>query len=373
LAPFFVVLSALALSSHNAILEKNKLVVFFLSIYVYVLFISIQVILFSNSMQEKEKRHPLHFLSSSLQNWTMLDERFKAGFQGTDTERTLEKINVLKSRHETLFSFLTKECRFLAESIKRPTITFYPWELMFAEAIEGCELKPSPNLQIYTVGPHTKIQHLEAEFLASEDRPNIVVIGSKSIDGRNSVSEYTDILPILFRNYEVVASIEDYVVLESTKAPIRRSDVIICSDNSQGVEGEFFRLKLESLASHYDVLWHIATLLFKSPELTVQVSAKNEKNENITFSFRGYLSQLKQGVYVSEDTVNMLIFKNFRQSLSVINPTQNQVSISRPVLSDLYIDASAVAVRNDGAWNLPVIPRFMPLQVQYCSFRKDNL
>src|SRR4030042_3040270 len=191
LAPFFVVLSALALSNHNAILKKNKLVVFFLSISVYVLFISIQVFLFSNSMQEKEKRHPWYFFSSSLQNWTMLGERFKAGFQGTDKERTLGKINVLKTRHETLFSFLTNKCGSLAESVKRPTITFYPGELMFAEAIEGCELKPSPNLQIYTVGPHTKIQHLEAEFLASEDRPNIIVIGSGSIDGRNSVSEYT--------------------------------------------------------------------------------------------------------------------------------------------------------------------------------------
>lgn len=359
LAPFFIILILLAFSDYLAIPNRMKLVILLLSTFLLVtIFCSMTTVLV--------KKYPW---LSTPQSWKKIGERFEAGLRGLGTEATIGKVDALKSRHEPLFSFLNKHCRSLAKSGKSPNITFYPWELMFAEAIEACTLKPSPGFQLYTSGPHSKIQYLEADFLASKTKPEIIVIGSRVIDGRNSVSEYSSIFPNLFRNYKVLAAIEDYVVLESSDANNNTtSGTIVCSEKSQGIQGEFLHLKLEPIGGPYEVLWRIATFLFKAPELTVRVSAKNQQNNNIDFSFRGYLSQLKHGVYTSNDTITKFILKNFRRYENVKYSTINQIPTADSISSEFIVDATATVSRNEGIWNLPVIPRTLPLQVQFCSF-----
>lgn len=301
-------------------------------------------------------------------SWKKMGEQFKAGFRGQDPGDFTRKVAKLKSRHEQLFAILNNESLLFVKSGKKPSITFYPWEMMFAEAVEGAVLMPSPGLQLYTTGPHSKIHQLEADFLTSKTRPDILVIGSQMIDGRNSVTEYTNLLPSLYSHYRVLAAIEDYVVLESSAISNNSSASIICSEMSQGVQGEFLQLKLKPMGTQYEVLWRIATLFFKSPELTVKIQGKKQQNKDMTFSFRGYLTQLKKGVYVYHGTINDLILTNFKHTEIMDYLLRDKKSPYK--LPELIIEATATIVRNDGLWNLPVTPRLMPLDVQFCSFEK---
>ena len=356
LVPFFVLLSMIAYSVYRSNPSRVKVVALLLCTCIIVSY---------PIMVPLMHKDGFNLVTNS---WKTIGERFKAGFRGQNPEDFTRKVAKLKSRHKQLFAFLTQQARLRGETGEKTSITFYPWEMMFAEAVEGAILMPSPGFQLYTTGPHSKIHQLEADFLATKTRPDILVIGSRAIDGRNSVSEYTDILPSLYNNYRISAVIEDYVVLESSAISNNGSTSIVCSDTSRGFQGEFLQLKLQPLGTQYEVLWKIATILFKSPELTVKIKGKNQLNKDMEFSFRGYLTQLKKGVYVYHGTIGDLILTNFKRTEIMDYLLKDKKSPYKP--PELITEATATVVRNDGLWNLPVTPRLMPLHVEFCSFKK---
>ena len=305
-------------------------------------------------------------LTAGIESWKTVAGRYKIGLRGLRNEDAERKVQNLISRHRELFSYVNLECRSLAQKKgRKPAISFYPWEMMFAEAVPDCVLKPSPSLQIYTSGPHSKIQRRELQFLDSPGRPDLVLIGSKTIDNRNSVAEYTDLLAVLFRNYRVLAPAEEYVLLESDESGEAEDRTIVCSDNPGG---DFLTLELADSRHMYEIPWHIADLLFMPPELTIRVSETDQNNNAVVFSFRGFYSQLKGGVYVSSRTIKELITTNFKKSERAEDSGKHPFPPLSPA-SEKIIHADAALFRNDAIWNLPVIPSSMPLRVHYCSFR----
>jgi hypothetical protein len=104
-------------------------------------------------------------------------------------------------------------------------------------------------------------------------------------------------------------------------------------------------------------------MLFKAPELTVKISGNNREGKPVPFEFRGYLSQLREGVYVYPGPLPYLIESTFAKdpALQFDASSENAGSLL-PVTS-----LSGVVVRNAGSRNLPVVPDTMPLQMQFCS------
>jgi hypothetical protein len=359
LAPLFVIVGMAALSrlSSPVIMQKKRIVVIIAMIIATIIIFSWEKL--------PEKYRPF------IQETRVLAEYAVVTVRGENTGTISAKVDYLKARHAPLFSYLSSRCRDIVSSGLKPTITFYPWQLMHAEAVDGCTLRPSPGLQNYTSGPHTMIQRLEAEFLDSENRPAIIVVGEQALDKRNSVTEYTDILPVLYRNYEIAASINNYVVLVRSKSPIKDQDSIVCKEAGDGESAFLFRIRQEPLSGYNNFIWHVAKFLFKAPEMTVSLSGTDQRGQAETYSFRAFHSQLSKGVYLSHDDIVAVILRGFRwskeHSTSLYKDKAREIQKS----SDLH-NVSALAKRKEGMHNLPVVPEEQVLKIQYCNFNRNQ-
>lgn len=294
-------------------------------------------------------------------NWLACGKRLVSGVHGQNPAVFSAKKAVVKGSQPQLFSFLNAYSRSFRSKGRKPRITFYPWELMFFEAVEGFDLAPSPSLQLYASGPHTKVQRMEAEFLSSEHRPDVVVLGPGSIDDRSPVSELSDLLPPLYAHYRLAAVIEGYSVLEAREGGGAPEAAIRRADAPQGGAGEFLRVSFDQPGSVNKLAWKLATTLFKSPELYVVVTVTDDKNQKREYGWRGYLSQLQGGVYLSSLELPDFLGSTFKTSATMPQPL--------PQAGTSITGAVAELRRSGGFWNLPVIDPVVPLKVEFCSFR----
>jgi hypothetical protein len=362
LASLNLILIMLAISNARSDLSKKR---------VYFVIILAITIMFAASFAHE---NPAFKDRPVVRNLTKSINKAGMVIKGGHPSGTAEKSALLKLRYEPLFSFLGSECSDIAATGKRPTITFYPWQLMFAEAADGCTLSPAPGLQICTPGPHSRLQQLEAEFLSSDKRPEIIVIGEQSLDGRNSVSEYTDLLAVLYRYYEITASINtpvnNFVVLKRSKLPIKDSEVLVCKEE-EGKDAAFiFFLKQEELPAYHDAIWHMTKFLFKAPEMVVLLSGIDRGGLPAIYAFRAFHSQLSKGVYLSQDNIVAVIQRSFRWSEEHSNSSYKDSALSMYKSFDLR-GVSASVRRMEGLHNLPVVPSESALSVKYCTFRKE--
>jgi hypothetical protein len=293
-------------------------------------------------------------------NWLTCGNRLVAGVQGQGPEVYPAKRAFVRNSQSLLFSRLSEYAREFGAKGRKPRITFYPWELIYFEGLEGFDLAPSPSLQLYSTGPHSRAHRLEAEFLSSVHRPDIVVIGPGGIDDRSPVSELTDLLAPLYSHYRVSAIVEGFTILEASETGKSPDSVIRYTETPQRVAGEFLRISLDNPVAVNKLLWQLATTLFKSPELSVVVTITHGNGENVGYVFRGYLSQLQDGVLYSPETVPEFIGSHFRTSEQMTLSSPRSTSPIRSVVAELR--------RGGGFWNLPVIPQVVPLKVKYGTF-----
>lgn len=295
-----------------------------------------------------------------LKNWLTCGHRIVAGIKGQSPEEFPSKRVFVKNSQPQLFSFLNDHARTFAGKGRKPRIAFYPWELLYFEGVEGYDLAPSPSLQIYSAGPHSRAHRLEAEFLSSSRRPDVVVIGPGAIDDRSPVSELTDLLPPLYSHYRVSAVVEGFTILEA-KETIKSPDTVIrITEKPQEIPGEFLRISFDQPGVVNRLIWRLATTLFKSPELHVVVTMTHADNERREYVWRGYLSQLQSGIFYSPDDIPEFFRSSFGASV--------KMPASSPQYSSVIKNATAELRRSGGFWNLPVFPRAVPLKIQYCSF-----
>lgn len=291
-------------------------------------------------------------------NWVDCGSRLVEGVEGESPGEYLAQKAEIKGRHPELFSLVNDHSRKFGAKGRRPRIAFYPWELMLFEGVEGYELAPSPSLQLYATGPHTRAHRLEAEFLSSPERPDVVVLGPASLDDRSPVSELTTLLRPLYLHYRVIGVAEGYTVLAAEQAPVSQPGFKV-TDAPRGVPGEFLQVRLAPEQKLNGLLWQLAAIFFKAPELHVLVTVSYQNGETVEYATRGYLKQLKEGVYFDPDTLPEF----FRSSLGqTVTPQQGAPAVSPAIKATV-----AQLRRGAGFWNLPVIPRSVPLEVSYCS------
>ena len=289
-------------------------------------------------------------------NWLTCGNRIVAGMKGQNPDEFTAKRDFVRNSQPQLFSWLNDYGRTFGPKGRKPRITFYPWELMYFEGLEGFDLAPSPSLQLYSTGPHSKTHRLEAEFLSSQKRPDVIVVGPLAIDNRSPVAELTTLLPSLYSNYRVAAVVENYTILEAEVSGKSPDAVLRCTDMPQGIPGEFLQIQMDSPGPVNWFLWRVAATLFKSPELHVVVTMTYGNNEKVEYAWRGYLSQLQDGVFYSPDGIPEFFGSSLGTSAKMPNPSPSTTIKS----------AVAEVRRSGGFWNLPVIPRIVPLKVTYC-------
>jgi hypothetical protein len=113
---------------------------------------------------------PIHLPS----NWLTCGNRIVAGVKGESPQVTAAKRKFVADSKPRLFAYLNGYARAFNKKGRKPTITFYPWEVMLFEGVNGFVFAPSPTLQLYTTGPFSRAHLLEAVFLNSTHRPDVV-------------------------------------------------------------------------------------------------------------------------------------------------------------------------------------------------------
>lgn len=294
-------------------------------------------------------------------NWLTCGNRIVAGIKGQDPEKYLSKKAFIRNKHPQLFSFLNEHARTFEAKGGTPRITFYPWELMFFEGLTGYAWAPSPSLQLYATGPHSLADRMEAEFLSASDRPDIVVIGPENIDERNPLSQLTGLLQPLHDHYRVITTVEGYTILEASEAGKSAGKVVRYSEMPQGTLGEFIHISLDQPDAVNQLIWWGAKTLFKSPELYVLVTVTYADNEKVEHLWRGYLSQLQDGIYYSPDGIPEFLGTVFATSARMKTSLSGDAVPIRTAVAELQ--------RSGGFWTLPAISRRVPLNVKYCAFR----
>ena len=291
-------------------------------------------------------------------NWLTLGHRLIAAAQGQEAAEYGAKVAFIRKSHPQLFARLNLVGRELEGKGRKPRITFYPWEVMLFEGVDGYELAASPSLQIYASGPGSRVHRLETEFLASARRPDVVVLGPGAIDERSPISELTDLLPPLWSFYHLVDVVEGFAILQANEAGRASARVPSSAETAQGGAGEWLRVSLDQRQDAVTPLLRLVATLFKAPEQTVVVTITSANNERLQYAFRGYLSQLKDGVFFAPQGLPEFLAASYGSA---------QAGQAPPASSAAIKSAVAELRRSDGFWNLPVTPRLVPLKVSYVS------
>jgi hypothetical protein len=281
-------------------------------------------------------------------SWSGTPQRLWQGIFGTPSQKVEERnFHALRARRPHLFARLDELCS--GDPKSKPTITFYPWEIMYSAATE-CRWQPMPSLQIYAEGPNRYSHRLDAAVLESGQAPEIVVLSKEAVDWRNSVSEFTNWLEPLFLHYEPHASEDDLAIL--TKAdPSSTLGRIVCRETGPGL---FLRGKVAPLPPIQAALFKIGTAAFKAPELSASILYIDGDGKLRVIYSRSYYSQMEQGVYFSNLPINTL--------LSTARADEDERSAA-----EIAQVVSAVLVRNGGVYNLPTIEASLPIKIEYCA------
>jgi|GEM_PF-6256171 len=259
--------------------------------------------------------------------------------QCTENKKT-NSLSKFKSENKTLSETLDNLC----SNGETKRITFYPSEIIYSELNNSCKLQTSPSLQLYSIGPNTNLMMKETKFLSSEARPDIVIVGSETLDNRNSLSEFTNIFPVLLNNYDFVAYQNEFTVLKSRKKS--KNKTINCLAEGKG---DFLKVSLNNTKKS-NFIWKLTKIFFKSPQTNINLLIYLNNNERIVKQYRGYVSQLQKGVYISSFPMNILLSEKFLTNSKITH-------------------ADAVLQKDKNFWNLPIIPSSQKLDVEYCSIK----
>lgn len=293
---------------------------------------------------------------SLARNWFTLGHRLVAAARGEDPAQFAAKVAFIAQGQPQLFARLNQIGRESSPKGRRPSIAFYPWELLLFEGVRGFDLAPPPSLQLYADGPGSRLHALEAGLLASPQRPDLVVLGPGAIDQRSPVSELTDLLPPLWSYYHLVDLVDGYAILRANEGG-KASGRAPRAATPPG-SGEFFRVALDAEPAA-GPLWRLATVLFKAPEQTVVLTVTSGDGQRTQYAWRGYLSQLRRGVFFSPQDLPEFLASSFGGQARHL-PAAGSAGVTGAV---------AELRRAAGFWNLPVTPERLPLKVEHVAVR----
>jgi hypothetical protein len=226
------------------------------------------------------------------------------------------------------------------------TITFAPWDMMLASLLPRFTLVPAPSLQIYGSSAQPALNDLDRQFLSAPQGPEIIVLGPEAWDERNFLSDYTAWAQPLLDHYTSLGMFDGQVIFVRNEA--KKPNPIGLSPTGPGL---FLRLQAQPLGFFQAAVFAVGNFFFKSPEMEVVVDAVDTQGHEKRLVSRGFYSQLKQGVYLSDLLAGL-----------VLGPEM----IDRSKYHCFQEVKSAVAIRKSGIENLSTLPTIIPLNVEFC-------
>jgi hypothetical protein len=233
---------------------------------------------------------------------------------------------------------------------KQPLIAFLPAELMFAHCTPGFKFSPIPSLQLYLELCTWRSRSLVQDYLKGDLRPDVIVLGEKVIDGRNSLSELSNWIGPLCRDYDYVAEADGYSVLERHKNSGHRRTIV---PKEQG-PGLFLQARTKPLTGARAWLFPLVTTLFKAPELKMQIHYRDASGTERSLTCRCYRSQLEQGCFVGNLSLSRLL--KLLQGKDMPLPSELMTEV---------LDARAF--REVARRNLDVFPEKVELETKFCT------
>lgn len=232
----------------------------------------------------------------------------------------------------------------------RRSIAFAPWETMLYHLTPSFSLSVPPTLQVYPERFIANAPELVDRYLGSDRRPDVVVLGPHTIDSRNSVSEFTNWLPLLYRNYRPIKSADGFTVLRRSDSE-NENRTIQCSKHGPGL---FLKGRIQPLGTRDALLSKFATMLFKGPELVAIIDVEDGNGKHRRIACRSYRSQLEATAYFADMPIGDLLVTMNRPGPAP------QASVISKVLG-------AALVRVPAARNLPVCPQEVPIELEFCA------
>jgi hypothetical protein len=276
------------------------------------------------------------FITHWLKDPRLMTQRFEA-----------KRHDFLFGQYPRLLSALTS----ISQDKPGLTITFSPWNLMLAAALPGFKLIPMPSLQIYSAAAQPALGDLDLQFLSSPTRPDIIVMEPEACDYRNLLSDYTYWVEPLLSHYISIGMFDGQVIFIQNETaisnPLRRSPT---------GPGSFLRLQAKPLGFFQSAAFAAGKILFKPPELTIIVDAIDTHGHEKVIVSQGFYSQLKHGIYFSDLPASLVL-------------GSEAVKFSKYYCFQAV--KSAIAIRKSGYENLPILPKIMPLKVEFCLKRNS--
>ena len=228
----------------------------------------------------------------------------------------------LSSTYSFILNPLKETCEtFKVKNGRKPSIAFYPYEqILIMPVREICDLMIMPGFQIDNFGPYTKLSMLEQKVLKDKG-PDLIIISNNSVDGRNSITDYGDILDILFTKYSPIHDVGEYMILERKAKYETLEQNIVCSQSpSDG--WNFVRLKYDPSFIE-KTAYKISMFAFKPPVYAIDTTFPNGK-----LTSRVYLTQLQKGIFIAPRGVLGAIRDNI----------VNVILLDQPVIADLLTE-----------------------------------
>ena|GEM_PF-2981557 len=226
------------------------------------------------------------------------------------------------------------------------TIGFYPWSMMLACLVPQYRLVTTPSLQIYFNSTNQELGRKDRDYLCSETRPDVLVLGAETLDGRDSLSEFNFWLEPLLKYYEPYGTFDQQTVLVSRAAP--RDGFIKYSSHGPGC---FLKLQMEHLDFFRGLLFSLSKLVYKAPQLTVHIELEEPNGEKHLLLKRAFYSQLKSGIFFSGFPIGSLLEEQTNMALTKLRYGRvTNAEVDCEETSSLF----------------PVFPPATPLKISYC-------
>lgn len=258
---------------------------------------------------------------------------------------------------QNLVAEIRKQVPDLAEELRKRSgqngknrIAFIPWEMMFVSLIDGWKLAGIPSLQIYSENQIKESKSLVQSFLSDVGAPDLIVVGNGAIDGRNPVAEASNWIEPLLCNYRFVGKYDEYALME-------RREKIICPPSFVSHDagpGILIHLSTDKLDSWHSFLFRLTNIMFKAPELKVDVAFVDGNNAAKSLAFKSSQTQLENGILFYNGSLTDLLVPN-----SKISSMDNNNLIKK-------VEKAQVSIKS-GSRNFPVVPDRRELKIKYIT------
>jgi hypothetical protein len=237
----------------------------------------------------------------------------------------------------------------LGGNVRNPSLGIAPFELMYSHLVPESKWLPIPSLQLYVEPLLLRGDALTRRYLTANTGPQMLMLSSFTVDGSNSLSDFSAWLEPLYRNYTFLDATREHIVVQHLEMP--REKKLIFRNEGPGL---FLRARVDPQDFFRASLFRLASIFFKAPELEAIIRFRDRGGRERVIRSRGYYSLCVQGRLFGQNSLPSLLPILY----GVRSPRADEI---------IDVVLSARLVRKDGGHNLAVFPPSVPMRIEFGS------